>query len=84
MSETPLQPFAPPAGLPFTLPTTASPQTVVTILFAMVMVYWTIYTVVAVYHWLHCSHRSAIAIPAIGTHLLISFVLASYALSGLL
>jgi len=83
MSDTPLQPFGPPAGLPFTFPTTVNPQTVITIFFWMVIVYWTIYTIVAIYHWLHYSHRSAIAVPAIGIHLAVSFLLASYAVSGL-
>jgi hypothetical protein len=84
MPDQPLQAFAPPMGLPFAFPTTITPHTLLGWLFALVMVYWIIYTVVAIHHWLTYSHNSAVAFPAITTHLFISFLLIVYAASGLL
>jgi hypothetical protein len=47
-----------------------------------VFAFWALYTIVAIYHWLKYSHASAVAFPAIGIHLFISFGLIVYALSG--
>lgn len=44
---------------------------------------WTLYTLVIAYHWLRYSHGSSVAVPAIGTHLVISLLLAFYAFSSI-
>lgn len=55
-----------------------------TVLWALyaVFAFWALYTIVAVYHWLKYSNTSWVAFPAIAAHLLVSFALMSYALSG--
>lgn len=47
-----------------------------------IFAFWAVYTFVAVYHWLKYSHASWVAFPAIAAHLVISFALISYTLSG--
>ena len=47
----------------------------------LVIVFWLIYTVVAIYHWLKYSHASWIAWPAIAVHLVVSLALMSYILA---
>jgi len=84
MLDQPLQPFSPPTALLSHLSTSISQGTVAWWFFLFVLVFWAIYTLVAIYHWLKYSHASAIAIPAIAVHLFVSFVLISYALSGTL
>lgn len=49
------------------------------ILFAI----WLIYTLVASYHLLRYGHSTAVAIPAILTHVFVSLVLALFIVSGL-
>ncbi len=55
----------------------------IALLFLFLFVIWTVYTLVSAYHWLRYGHRSAVAIPALITHVAVSFLLASYAVSGL-
>ena len=89
MSDQPLRPFAPPAffehgALGSTLGgnfSISSGSVIETILY-IVFVFWAIYTIIAVYHWLKYSHGSWLAFPAIAAHLLISLSLMTYALSG--
>lgn len=84
MVDQPLQPFALPSAL-FTqlhLPDTLSAGLVVTWALYIVFVFWALYTLVAVYHWLKYSHASWVAFPAIALHFFISFALMTYALSG--
>ena len=45
---------------------------------------WAIYTVVISYHWLRYSHGSVAALPAIVTHVIVSALLATLALSALI
>ncbi|MCX6790292.1 MAG: hypothetical protein NTV60_02055 [Candidatus Kaiserbacteria bacterium] len=88
MPDEPLRPFAPPAffesgqfgsslGGNF-----FSAGLVVEWVLYVIFAFWAIYTFIAVYHWMKYSHASWVAFPAIATHLLISFALMSYALSG--
>ncbi len=85
MPSTPLQPFAPPALLLSFLPAhmLSTGALVAWFLFA-VFFFWSVYTLIAVYHWFKYSHASAVAFPAIALHLFVSFVLAVYTLSGIL
>ncbi|MCR4334028.1 MAG: hypothetical protein NUV60_03415 [Patescibacteria group bacterium] len=85
MLDQPLQPFSPPDfvsdyWLPFQFKGSLG-VAVEWVLYA-VFIFWAIYTLVAIYHWLKYSHASWIAFPAMAVHLLISFVLISYTLSG--
>lgn len=82
MPAEPLQPFSPPSA--FLTNLSVSPGAVVTWTFYIVFAFWTLYTLIAVYHWLKYSHASWIAFPAIAAHLFISFALMAYALSGTL
>jgi len=83
MPNQPLQPFAPPANMLGYLPNNmfSAGLLVEWFLFA-VFTFWAIFTLIAIYHWLKYSHASVVTFPAIGVHLVISFVLATYALSG--
>lgn len=84
MPDQPLQPFAPPTELlaKLNLPTSISPGTLVIWILGFVFFIWAIDTAVAVYHWLRYSHASSVAFPAIAIHLLVSFALMTFILSG--
>ncbi len=56
---------------------------IISVVFAILFILWVIYTAIASYHLLRYGHRSAVAIPAIITHVLVSFFLALFAVSGL-
>lgn len=57
--------------------------TIISVVAALLFIVWVIYTAIASYHLLRYGHRSAVAIPAIITHVLVSFFLALFAVSGL-
>jgi len=57
--------------------------TIVSIAALILFVIWALYTAIASYHLLRYGHRSAVAIPAIITHVLVSCSLALFAVSGL-
>src|SRR3989344_5545418 len=80
MLDQPLQPFAFPSTLLSYLPDGLSAGIVITCVLYAVFVFWAIYTIVAIYHWLTYSHASWIAFPAIALHLFISFAVISFAL----
>ena len=82
MSDQPLRAFAPPTDLLKYLPEGLSAGVIVTWVLYAVFAIWVIYTLVAIYHWLKYSHASWVAFPAIAIHLVVSFALMSYALSG--
>ena len=56
---------------------------IIPVFFTLVFVVWTIYTLVAAYHWIRYSSNLVIAFGALGAHLAVSSVLAIYAVSGL-
>ena len=68
-----------------TLPlfTAAEAGKAVSLAFAVLFIFWAIYSVITTYHWLRYGHRSAVAIPALITHVVVSAFLAMYAISGL-
>ncbi len=84
MPNQPLQPFSPPSAIfaQLNLSSGFPTNSVVTWALYAVFVFWAIYTIVAIYHWLKYSHASLVAFPAIAAHLFVSFALMSYALSG--
>jgi len=81
MSE-PLQPFSPPSSFSSFLPGGVSSGVLAEWILYLVFAFWSLYTVVAVYHWLKYSHASWVALPAIAVHLFVSVALMAYALSG--
>ncbi len=82
MPTQPLRPFSPPTALLSYLPSGVSAGTLVAWALYAVFAFWAIYSLVAIYHWLKYSHSSWVAFPAIAAHLLVSFALISYVLSG--
>lgn len=55
----------------------------ISVVAALLFIVWVVYTAIASYHLLRYGHRSAVAIPAIITHVLVSFFLSLFAVSGL-
>jgi hypothetical protein len=82
MLSEPLQPIVSPLSMFARLSVDLSPGLFLTWALYAVFAFWAVYTLVAVYHWVKYSHASFLALPAIALHLIISFSLMSYALSG--
>jgi len=53
------------------------------VLFLVVALFWALYTLVVIYHWVRYSHASKVAMPAIALYLVGSCVFIVLALSGL-
>lgn len=68
---------------PLPLFTEIEAQQAVSILFTLLFILWALYTLITAYHWLRYGHRSSVAIPALITHVVVSGLLAAYAVSGL-
>ena len=79
MLEEPIAPLTVPAFL-----TSVGIGKIIAVLFALLFIVWLIYTAVAAYHWLRYGHRSAVAIPALIVHVMVSWLLAGYAVSGVI
>ncbi|HEX2792319.1 MAG TPA: hypothetical protein VHO23_01205 [Candidatus Paceibacterota bacterium] len=60
----------------------ASAYQVVSVAAWVIFILWALYTLIAAYHWLRYGHRSPIAIPALVAHVIVSALLALYAISG--
>lgn len=58
-------------------------QGAISVVAILLFIIWLVYTIVASYHLLRYGHRSAVSIPAIITHVLVSLVIALFAVSGL-
>jgi hypothetical protein len=85
MPTKPLQPFTPPTAVLNNFHISGvTESTILQLLFWAICVYWVIYTLVAIYHWLRYSHGSLVAFPAIIVHLIVSVLLLLFALSGAL
>lgn len=84
MPDQPLQPFAPPTALfnQLNISGVLSFDVVFQWIIYATFLFWFIYTIVAIYHWLKYSHASAVAFPAIVLHLFISLPLMIFALTG--
>lgn len=77
MQPEPLAPLAVPAFLQ-----NVNAGQVVSVVFALLFILWALYTLITTYHWLRYGHGSAIAVPALITHVVVSGFLALYAVSG--
>lgn len=47
-------------------------EAVLSVIFTLVFIWWTIYTLVAIYHWFRYGRSSWIAVPAVALHLAVS------------
>ena len=56
---------------------------IIPVLFFIVFFIWAIYSVVAAYHWLRYGNDTTVALCALSVHLIVSTLLAIYAVSGL-
>jgi hypothetical protein len=79
MEDVPVQPFTVLDFLRF-----VDVGNAVSIAFAILFIVWALYTIIAGYHWLRYGHSSAVAIPALITHVVVSWLLAGYAVSGII
>ena len=79
MEDVPVQPFTVLDFLRY-----VDVGSVVAIAFAILFIVWALYTVIAGDHWLRYGHSSAVAIPALITHVVVSWLLAGYAVSGII
>lgn len=86
MPDQPLQPFAPPSNVLENLhiASVVTPTQIVWWMLYAVCFYWAVYTLVAAYHWFRYSHASWLTVPAIAVHLVVSYALIVYALTGTL
>jgi hypothetical protein len=82
MYDQPLQPFSTPTSLGSFIPSGISVGVLIKWILYIAIIFWVIYTIIAIYHWLKYSHGSWVAFPAIATHLGVSFVLIIFALYG--
>jgi hypothetical protein len=62
----------------------ASIEGSISVIFLVLFVIWALYTLIAGYHWLRYGHRSIVAIPALIIHVVVSWLLAGYAVSGII
>ncbi|KND49728.1 MAG: hypothetical protein AB203_01420 [Parcubacteria bacterium C7867-008] len=56
---------------------------IIPVVFTIIFLIWTIYTLVIIYHWFRYHHRSWFAVPAIVMHLFISGFIILFMISGL-
>lgn len=61
----------------------ADSQGVIPVIFAIIFIWWTIFTLVAIYHWLRFGRMSWFAMPLIALHLFVSYWLLTYITAGL-
>ncbi len=59
-------------------------QSIISVSFFVLFGIWALYTIVSGYHWLRYGHNSALAIPILVVHVVVSWLLAGYAVSGLM
>ena len=77
MPDQPLTPFT---GLPFHIAISTGAAIGWTLV--AVLIFWAVYTAVAVYHWVKYSHAASVASLAIIVHLAVSGVLLLFVLLG--
>lgn len=62
---------------------TATSEAVLSVIFTLIFIWWTIYTLVAIYHWFRYGRSSWVAVPAIALHLAVSGGIFIYMTSAL-
>lgn len=58
-------------------------EAVLSVIFTLVFIWWTVYTLVAIYHWFRYGRSSWVAVPAIALHLAVSGGIFVYMTSAL-
>ncbi len=58
-------------------------EAVLSVIFTLVFIWWTVYTLVAIYHWFRYGRSSWVAVPAIALHLAVSGGIFIYMTSAL-
>jgi hypothetical protein len=56
---------------------------IVAVVFALIFLWWLIYSLVAAYHWLRFGRETWVAVPALGVYLVVSGWLLFFMTSGL-
>ncbi|KND51032.1 MAG: hypothetical protein AB202_01315 [Parcubacteria bacterium C7867-007] len=56
---------------------------VIPVVFSIIFLIWTIYSIVIMYHWFRYHHRSWFAVPAIVMHFVVSGFIILFMISGL-
>lgn len=77
--ENPITPIMP----GFALPEGVSFDAVFSVIFALIFIFWLIYTLIVIYHWMRHAPDTWVAVPSIAIHLFVSGWLIFYATSGL-
>lgn len=72
-----------PALSGLTLPEGISFESIFSVIFALIFIFWLIYTLVVIYHWMRHAPDTWVAVPSIAVHLFVSGWLIFYATSGL-
>lgn len=72
-----------PIGPSFLLPEGVSLTAIFSVIFALIFIFWLLYTLIIIYHWMRHAPDTWIAVPAIAVHLAVSGFLIFYATSGL-
>ena len=70
-------------GPKITLPASVSLESALPVVFTLIFLWWLIYSLVAIYHWLRHGRESWIAVPMVALYLFVSGWLIFYATSGL-
>lgn len=65
------------------LPNTVSIESVVAIIITIVFIWWAIYTLVVMYHWLRYGRESWFAVPLLALHFAVSGWIFVFATGGL-
>lgn len=58
-------------------------ESVLSVIFTLVFIWWIVYTVVAIYHWVRFGRASWAAVPAVALHLAVSGGIIVFMTSGL-
>ncbi len=63
--------------------TNLTAESVLSVLFTLVFIWWLVYTLVAIYHWFRYGRSTWVAVPAVALHLAVSGGIFIYMTSGL-
>lgn len=58
-------------------------ESVLAVIITIVFIWWAIYTLVVMYHWLRYGRESWLAVPALAVHFLVSGLIFVFATGGL-
>ncbi len=78
-----MPPQVPVVPNPLSFFSAASVESILAIVITIVFIWWAIFTVVVIYHWMKYSRDSVFAVPAIALHIFISGWIFVFATGGL-